>query len=76
MKRTLTTVAVGALLAHAAVAAEARPSRAPAKAPSSAALKARQSAMNDFNARMSRLDRLMGIPASAPVRSRSAEAGR
>jgi hypothetical protein len=76
MRRILITAAAAALLAHVAVTAEARPVRTPAKAQPSAALKARQSAMHDFDTRMSRLDRLMGIAASAPARSRSAEAGR
>ena len=80
MKRFLTTAAVAALLLAPAVQAQARPiktaAKAPAKALPSAAIKARQNAMNDFSARMGRLDRLMGVPSPTTVRSRSAEAGR
>ena len=76
MRRTLTTLAVAALLLGSAAQAEARTIRVPAKAPPSAAIKARQTAMNDFSARMCRLDRLMGLPSTPALRSRSAEAGR
>ncbi len=74
MIRTLTLLSLAAFLA--APVAEARPARDPAKPELSAAIKARQSAMNDFSARMSRLDALMGMRPAAPVRVRSAEAGR
>ena len=73
MIRILTIVCVAALLI--APAAEARSTRSSVKEPSTAALKARQTALNDFNARMSRLDRLMGVPSTTIVRSRSAQAG-
>jgi hypothetical protein len=70
MARTLT------LIVFAAPAAEARPARTPAKPLHNAAFKSRDTALRDFSARMSRLDALMGISTAAPVRSRSAEAGR
>ncbi|RUP15623.1 MAG: hypothetical protein EKK43_05920 [Methylobacterium sp.] len=76
MKPTLTIAALAALLAVPTIQAEARPRQAAAKVQPSAALKARQTVMNDFNARMSRLDALMGVPKSSSVRARSAEAGR
>ncbi|WCS22604.1 hypothetical protein LOK46_15500 [Methylobacterium sp. NMS14P] len=76
MTRTLTIAALAALLAVPAVQAEARPRHTPAKAQPSAAIKARQTVLNDFNARMSRLDALMGAPSTSSVRARSAEAGR
>jgi hypothetical protein len=72
--RTLTIAALAALLV--APAAQARGIRAHAKAPPNAAIKTRQVAMDDFSARMSRLDRLMGVPSATGARSRSAEAGR
>ncbi|MCJ2133806.1 hypothetical protein MKK69_06945 [Methylobacterium sp. J-026] len=74
MTRTLTFLSLAAFLA--APVAEAHPARNPAKPGLSAAIKARQSAMNDFSARMSRLDGLMGVRPATPVRTRSAEAGR
>lgn len=74
MTRTLTLLSLVAFLSI--PAAEARPARAPAKPPHNAAIKTRDTALRDFNARMSRLDALMGGPIAAPVRSRSAEAGR
>lgn len=76
MTRSLTIAALAALLAVPAAQAEARARHATAKAQPSAALKARQNVMNDFNARMSRLDALMGVPSTSSVRARSAEAGR
>jgi len=76
MIRTLTIAALAALLALPAAQAEARARHTPAKAQPSAAIKARQNVMNDFNARMSRLDALMGVPSTSSVRARSAEAGR
>jgi hypothetical protein len=81
MTRTLSILAAAALLALPAAQAEARSTRAPAKTQfakiqSNPAIKARQNAMNDFSARMSRLDALMGVPTTTSVRSRSAEAGR
>jgi len=85
MTRTLTLLAAAALLALPVARAEARATRAPAKtqvtaslarARNNPALRARQNAMNGFSARMSRLDALMGVPAAASVRARSAEAGR
>lgn len=76
MKRTLTLLSAAALLAVPVAEAQARPTRAPAKAQTSAAIKARQNAMDGFSARMSRLDALMGVPRAASARSRSAEAGR
>jgi Ni/Co efflux regulator RcnB len=79
MTRTLTILAAAALLALPVAQAEARSTRAQVKtqlAQSNPAIKARQNAMNDFSARMSRLDALMGVPGTTSVRSRSAEAGR
>lgn len=76
MTRSLTIAALAALLAVPAAQAEARARHATAKAQPSAALKARQNVMNDFNARMSRLDALMSVPSTSSVRARSAEAGR
>ena len=74
MTRTLTLLALAAFLA--APVAEARPARIPTTPGLGAALKARQVAMNDFSARMSRLDALTGARPATPVRTRSAEAGR
>ncbi|MDP4004727.1 hypothetical protein [Methylobacterium sp. NEAU K] len=74
MIRILTFLPLAALLAS--PIAEARPVRATAKPQISAAIKARQSVMNDFGARMSRLDALMGTPSVSSPRSHSAEAGR
>jgi outer membrane lipoprotein-sorting protein len=74
MTRTLTLAALALLLV--APAAQAGPTRAHAKAQPNPALKARQAAINDFSARMTRLDRLMGVPSATGARSRSAEAGR
>jgi len=74
MARMLTLVSLAAILA--APIAEARPVRAPAKPELSAAIKTRQGAMRDFDARMSRLDSLMGVPSGPMTRARSAEAGR
>lgn len=74
MARTLTLLTLVSCLV--VPAAEARPARAPAKPPLNAALKARNSALRDFDARMSRLDGLMGVQTAHAVRSRSAEAGR
>ena len=71
MARTLTLLSLAALLVI--PAAEARPFRAPAKLVHNAA---RDTALRDFDARMSRLDALMGVSTAAPKRSRSAEAGR
>ncbi|MBP2495666.1 outer membrane lipoprotein-sorting protein [Methylobacterium sp. PvP062] len=76
MTRSLTIAALAALLAVPAAQAEARARHATAKAQPSAAIKSRQNVMNDFNARMSRLDALMGVPSTSSVRARSAEAGR
>lgn len=76
MTRTLTIATLAALLAVPAVEAEARARHAPPGAQPNAAIKARQSVMNDFNARMSRLDALMGVSKTRSVRARSAEAGR
>jgi hypothetical protein len=76
MTRSLTIAALAALLAVPAAQAEARARHATAKAQPSAAIKARQNVMNDFNARMSRLDALMGVPSTSSVRARPAEAGR
>lgn len=86
MTRTLTILAAAALLTSPVARAEARATRAPAKtqvakaplakAQNNPAVKARQNALNDFSARMSRLDALMGVPATNSVRARSAEAGR
>ncbi|RUP18613.1 hypothetical protein [Methylobacterium sp.] len=76
MTRSLTIAALAALFAVPAAQAEARARHATAKAQPSAAIKARQNVMNDFNARMSRLDALMGVPSTSSVRARSAEAGR
>ncbi|KAA0125641.1 hypothetical protein CIW48_00605 [Methylobacterium sp. P1-11] len=76
MTRTLTIAALAALLAVPAVQAEARARHTPAKAQPGAAIKARQTVMNGFNARMSRLDALMGVPTTSSIRARSAEAGR
>lgn len=76
MTRSLTIAALAALLAVPAAQAEPRARHATAKAQPSAAIKARQNVMNDFNARMSRLDALMGVPSTSSVRARSAEAGR
>lgn len=73
MIRILTIVSVATLLI--VPAAEARSTRTSVKAPSAAALKARQNALDDFSARMTRLDRLMGVPSMTAVRSRSAQAG-
>jgi phage terminase small subunit len=72
MTRIPTILSAVALAALSGLAAEARP----AKPQPNPALKARASAMNDFQARMSRLDALMGVQPAARVRSRSAEAGR
>ena len=74
MTRTLAVLSLSALLA--ASAAEARPAHHAAQPQPSAAIKARQTAVDDFNARMSRLDALMGVPSTRSLRSRSAEAGR
>ncbi len=74
MARTLTLLTLIACLV--APVAEARPARGPAKSPPNAALKTRDTALRDFDARMSRLDGLMGVPMTHAVRSRSAEAGR
>ncbi|SDN18194.1 hypothetical protein SAMN05216360_106184 [Methylobacterium phyllostachyos] len=74
MARTLTLLTVATLLA--APIAEARPARTPAKPELSAAIKTRQGALRDFNARMSRLDALMGVSPATKTRARSAEAGR
>jgi hypothetical protein len=74
MIRTRTLLSLAALLA--APVAEARPGRPPAKPVPNAASKTREIALRGFNARMSRLDALMGVPSTTPVRSRSAEAGR
>jgi hypothetical protein len=76
MNRTLTIAALAALLASPAIQAEARARHVPAKAQPSAAIKARQNVLNGFNARMSRLDALMGVPSTSSARARSAEAGR
>jgi hypothetical protein len=81
MTRTSTILAVTGLMVLPITAVQARPARAPAKSQiarveTSAAVKTRQNALNDFTARMSRLDALMGVPATRPVRARSAEAGR
>lgn len=74
MARTLTLLSLAALLA--VPAAEARPFRAPAKSVHNAAIRTRDTALRDFDTRMSRLDALMGVPTATPKRSRSAEAGR
>lgn len=74
MARTLILLSVAAILA--APIAEARPARAPSKPAPKVTTKTQDTALRDFNARMSRLDALMGVPTSNPVRSRSAEAGR
>jgi hypothetical protein len=74
MARTQTLMFLAAFLA--VPAAEARQAKTPAKPPVNAALKTRDTALHDFNARMSRLDALMGVPTVAPARARSAEAGR
>lgn len=74
MIRALTTISLAALLL--APAAQARPTRAQAQPSPSPAVKARQTALKDFDARMSRLDSLMGLSPRAAPRSRSAEAGR
>ena len=74
MIRALTLLTLAALVI--APAAEARPSRAPAQPVPNAAVKARQVVLKDFDARMSRLDALMGLPTKTAPRSRSAEAGR
>ncbi|WP_457104265.1 hypothetical protein [Methylobacterium sp. P5_C11] len=76
MTRTLTIATLAALLAVSAVEAEARARHTPPEVQHNAAIKARQSVMNDFDARMSRLDALMGLPTARSVRARSAEAGR
>ena len=73
MIRSLTIASVAIVLI--ASAAEARSTRMHAQAPSTAALKTRQSALDAFSTRMSRLDRLMGVPPTTAVRSRSAQAG-
>ncbi|SFL59664.1 hypothetical protein [Methylobacterium pseudosasicola] len=57
-------------------AAEARSARVHAKPLPNPAIKARESALKDFDARMSRLDALMGLSSKASPRSRSADAGR
>ena len=72
MKRTLTLLSAAALLAVPVAEAQARPTRAQ----TSAAIKARQNAMDDFSARMSRLDAQKGVPRAGSARARSAEAGR
>ena len=74
MARTLTLLTL--IACFAIPVAEARPGRAPAKPPLTTAVKARDTALRDFSARMSRLDALMGVPAAHTMRSRSAEAGR
>ena len=74
MARTLTLLTLAGLMA--APIAEARPARALAKPDLSAAIKTRQGAMRDFNARMSRLDALMGVSPANVTRAHSAEAGR
>ena len=74
MARTLTLLSLAAILA--APIAEARPVKTVAKPELSAALKSRQGALRDFDARMSRLDALMGVSSPSVTRARSAEAGR
>ena len=74
MIRALTLLSLAAILV--APTAEARSTRAHAKPAPNPAVKARESALNDFDARMSRLDALMGLSPKASPRSRSAEAGR
>lgn len=74
MARTLTLLPLLAFLAI--PCAEARPAKTPARPIPNAAIKARDTALRDFSARMSRLDALMGIPTATSARSRSAEAGR
>ncbi|MEE7490119.1 hypothetical protein ACU4GR_21830 [Methylobacterium oryzae CBMB20] len=76
MIRTLTIAALAALLALPAVGAEARARHTSAKAQPNAAIKARRTVMTGFDARMSRLDALMGGPSASSIRARSAEAGR
>ena len=74
MPRVLAILSLAALLTIPAVEAQARPARTHPNA----AIRARQSAMDAFTARMSRLDTLMGVPSASSrvARSRSAEAGR
>ncbi|WP_267421271.1 hypothetical protein [Methylobacterium sp. GC_Met_2] len=74
MARTLTLITLIACLV--APVAEAQPARGPIKPPPNAALKTRDTVLRDFDARMSRLDGLMGVPTAHAVRSRSAQAGR
>lgn len=75
MTRALRILALIGLVALPAMSAEARPSRASAKPQPSAAIDARRSKMRGFDARMSRLDSLMGASARAS-RTRSADAER
>jgi hypothetical protein len=74
MIRALTLLSLAAFLS--ASVAEARSARIHAKPQSNPAIKARESVLRDFDARMSRLDALMGLSPKASPRSRSAEAGR
>ncbi|MCJ2123080.1 hypothetical protein [Methylobacterium sp. J-077] len=74
MIRALTLFSLAAFLT--ASAAEARSARVHAKPLPNPAIKARESVLKDFDARMSRLDALMGLSAKTSPRSRSADAGR
>jgi hypothetical protein len=74
MIRALTSLSLAVLLL--APAAEARSARTHAKPQPNPAIKARESVLKDFDARMSRLDALMGLSPKVAPRSRSAEAGR
>ncbi len=73
MTRTLSILALAALVALPGMSAEARPGRPAAKPQPNAAIEARRSKMKGFDARMSRLDSLMGASARAS-RARSADA--
>jgi len=74
MIRALTLLPLASLLLVSA--ADARSARVHAKPLPDPAVKARDTVVKDFDARMSRLDALMGLTPKASARSRSAEAGR
>ena len=72
MKVLPSFLVLGAVLALAPVAVEARPLHH-AKAEANAPAKARRAALEGFSARMNRLDALMGTSPIARTRSASAE---
>jgi len=74
MIRALTLLPLASLLLVSA--ADARSARVHPKSLPNPAVKARDTVVKDFDARMSRLDALMGLTPKASARSRSAEAGR